>query len=102
MANGLKIESILAADCGSTMTKVILIDKIDDQFRFIAHGEALSTIEPPRADVLLGVRHAIEQIEETTGRLLLDEQGQLITPEQANGNGVDTFVATTVLQPRCA
>ena len=95
MANGLKIESILAADCGSTMTKVILIDTIDGQYRFVAQGEALSTIESPRADVLLGVRHAIGQIEEATGRLLLDEQGQLITPEQASGNGVDAFVATT-------
>jgi len=95
MANGLEIESILAADCGSTMTKVILIDTIDGQYRFVAQGKALSTIESPRADVLLGVRHAIGQIEEATGRLLLDEQGQLITPEQASGNGVDTFVATT-------
>jgi hypothetical protein len=95
MANGLKIESILAADCGSTMTKVILIDTIDGQYRFVAQGEALSTIEPPQADVLLGVRHAIGQIEEATGRLLLGEQGQLITPEQASGNGVDAFVATT-------
>ena len=95
MANGLEIESILAADCGSTMTKVILIDVIDGQYRFVAQGEALSTIEPPRADVLLGVRHAIGQIEEATGRLLLDEQGQLITPEQASGDGVDAFVATT-------
>jgi hypothetical protein len=95
MANGLEIESILAADCGSTMTKVILIDVIDGQYRFVAQGEALSTIEPPPADVLLGVRHAIGQIEEATGRLLLDEQGQLITPEQASGNGVDVFVATS-------
>jgi hypothetical protein len=95
MTDGLEIESILAADCGSTMTKVILIDTIDGQYRFVAQGEALSTIESPRADVLLGVRHAIGQIEEATGRLLLDEQGQLITPEQASGNGVDAFVATT-------
>ena len=95
MTDGLEIESILAADCGSTMTKVILIDTIDGQYRFVAQGEALSTIEPPRADVLLGVRHAIGQIEEATGRLLLDEQGQLIIPEQASGNGVDAFVATT-------
>jgi hypothetical protein len=77
------------------MTKVILIDTIDGQYRFVAQGEALSTIESPRADVLLGVRHAIGQIEEATGRLLLDEQGQLIIPEQASGNGVDAFVATT-------
>jgi hypothetical protein len=95
MAKGLEIESILAADCGSTMTKVILIDTIDGQYRFVAQGQALSTIEPPQADVLLGVRHAIGQIEEATGRLLLDEQGQLITPEEAGGSGVDAFVATT-------
>jgi hypothetical protein len=95
MAKGLDIESILAADCGSTMTKVILIDVADGQYRFVAQGEALSTIEPPQADVLLGVRHAIGQIEEATGRLLLDEKGQLITPEQASGNGIDAFVATT-------
>jgi hypothetical protein len=95
MAKGLDVESILAADCGSTMTKVILIDVADGQYRFVAQGEALSTIEPPQADVLLGVRHAIGQIEEATGRLLLDEKGQLITPEQASGNGVDAFVATT-------
>ncbi len=95
MVNGLGIESILAAECGSTMTKVILIDVVDGQYRFVAQGEALSTIEPPQADVLLGVRHAIGQIEEATGRLLLDEQGQLITPEQASGNGIDVFVATT-------
>ena len=95
MAKGLEIESILAADCGSTMTKVILIDTIDGQYRFVAQGEALSTIEPPQADVLLGVRHAIGQIEEATGRLLLDERGQIITPEEASGNGVDAFLATT-------
>lgn len=95
MASRLEIESILAADCGSTMTKVVLVDTVDGQYRFVAQGEAPSTIEPPRADVLLGVRHAIGQIEEATGRLLLDEQGRLITPEQASGNGVDAFVATT-------
>jgi len=95
MAHALEIESILAADCGSTMTKVILIDKVEGQYRFVAQGEALTTIASPWADMLLGVRHAIGQIEEATGRLLLDEKGQLITPEQASGNGVDAFVATT-------
>lgn len=95
MTNSLEMESILAADCGSMMTKVILIDVIDGQYRFVAQGEALSTVEPPQADVLLGVRRAIRQIEKATGRLLLNEQGQLITPEEATGNGVDAFVATT-------
>ncbi len=95
MTDGHPLESILVADCGSTQTRVILIDMIDDQHRFIAKGEVPSTTEPPWSDVTLAVRQAIGQIEEMTGRLLLDDQGQLIIPEQANGQGVDAFVATT-------
>ncbi len=95
MTSGYPIESILAADCGSVHTRVVLLDVIDGQYRFVAKGEALSTVEPPHSDITLAVRHAIEQIEETTGRLFLDEQGQLLMPEQSSGHGVDAFVATS-------
>lgn len=94
MIDGYSFESILVADCGSTQTCVILIDVIEDQHRFVAKGEVPSTVEPPWSDVTLAVRRAIGQIEEMTGRLLLDDQGQLIIPEQADGQGVDAFVAT--------
>jgi hypothetical protein len=50
-------------------------------------------------DASLGVRHAIEKIEEITGRRLLDERGEIITPERKDGSGVDAFVATSSASP---
>jgi hypothetical protein len=102
-----RIESILAADCGSARTKVVLIDLVEDQYRpssgseyrFVARAEAPTSGGPPWSDVTVGLRKAISHIEEITGRALLDQEGQLITPEQANGQGVDAFVATSSAAP---
>lgn len=95
MTSDYPIESILAADCGSVQTRVVLIDVIDGQYRFVAKGESPSTVEPPHSDITLAIRRAIEQIEETTGRLFLNEEGQLLIPEQPSGHGVDAFVAAS-------
>jgi hypothetical protein len=89
---GSGIESILAADCGSVMTSVALLDRADDAFRLVARGEVPSSFEMPWSDVTLGVRQAIHQVEEITGRRLLDGQTNLITPQQMSGEGVDAFV----------
>ncbi len=87
------VRSILAADCGSTFTRVLLLEQIEAGFCFVAQAAAPTTAEPPWSDVSIGVRHAIEQISATTGRLLLDEHGFLVLPE-ARGQGVDLFVVT--------
>jgi hypothetical protein len=89
---GSGIESVLAADCGSVTTSVALLDRADGAFRLIARGQAPSSFETPWSDVTLGVRQAIRQIEEVTGRRLLDEQTNLITPQQMGGEGIDAFV----------
>lgn len=96
MAHDLQMpsESILAIDCGSTTTRVTLFGEVGGEFRFIAGGEAPSTVEPPWNDVMASVRQAIRQLSEVTGWLFLDDRGQLITPERQNG-GVDVVVATT-------
>lgn len=87
-------ESILAIDCGSTITQVALFGQVAGEFRFIGRGQAPSTVEPPWNDVMASVRQAIQQLSEVTGWSFLNDQGQLITPERQNG-GVDTVVATT-------
>jgi hypothetical protein len=74
------------------MTSVALIDHVDGVFRLVARGEVPSSFEVPWSDVSLGVRQAIRQIEEVTGRRLLDEQNNLITPQKMSGDGVDAFV----------
>jgi uncharacterized protein (TIGR01319 family) len=44
---------------------------------------------------MIVVRSAIQQIEDITGRTFLNHEGQLITPEQAGGSGVDSLLAVS-------
>lgn len=88
-------ESILIADCGAVATKVGLIDCAGGEYRLVGVTRAMTTVEPPDADITLGVLRAAAQLESMTGRQLLTEQGELLQPEQASGDGVDAFVACT-------
>jgi MutL-like protein len=88
------IESIIAADVGSTMTKAVLIDLVEGEYRIIANAEFPTTLEPPYSDVSLAVLQCIGRLEEIVSRQLLDEKGTLMLPERSDGNGVDAFVAT--------
>jgi len=90
----LSIESILAIDCGSTVTRALLIDKVDGQYRFVARGEAPSTVEPPWNDVMASVQQALTHLTEVARWQFLDEQGRVIMPER-QGGGVDAVVAIT-------
>jgi len=88
------IESILAIECGSTITQVLLIDRVEGEYRFIARAEAPSTLAPPWNDVTAAVRQAIEQLADVTGWRFLDPQGRIIQPEYQEA-GVDAVVALT-------
>ena len=94
MAEERHIGSILLADCGTVMTKAVLLEQIYGQYRLVAQGEAPTTAEYPWSDVAAGIRHAVEQISEVTGRHFFDASGSLISPELAGGQGVDVFAAT--------
>src|SRR6059036_3677377 len=85
--------SILVADCGSVFTKVSLFGLVEGQYRLMARGEAPTTIAPPQDDITTGVIQAINVIEFITGRRFV-EDGSIISPERANGHGVDMFIAT--------
>ena len=68
--NSMKV--ILATDCGSTTTKAILIEYINNEYRLTCRGEAPTTVESPFEDVTRGVLNAIIEIEELSGRTILD------------------------------
>lgn len=89
---------IVATDCGSTTTKAILIEKVGNEYRQTYRGEAPTTVEAPFEDVTRGVLNAIAEIEELSGRTILDGD-RIITPNQAGqGNpkrGVDIYVSTS-------
>jgi uncharacterized protein (TIGR01319 family) len=92
------IKVILATDCGSTTTKAILIEKHDDEYRLVVRGEAPTTVEAPFEDVTMGVLNAVAEVEELSGRKLLDENDKIISPtSESDGKkiGTDIYVSTS-------
>ena len=87
------LKSILATDCGSTTTKAILIELVDDEYRLRFRGEAPTTVEAPFEDVTRGVLNAVMEVEEISNRTLLDGD-EIITPQKGN-KGVDIYVSTS-------
>ncbi|MGB8656872.1 MAG: glutamate mutase L [Candidatus Zixiibacteriota bacterium] len=88
------ISVILATDCGSTTTKAILIEKRGEEYRLIVRGEAPTTVEAPFEDVTMGVLNAVGEVEELTGKKLLDENGRIISPAKGNV-GTDIYISTS-------
>lgn len=88
------VRTILATDCGSTTTKAVLIELTLEGYRLTARGEAPTTVEAPFDDVTVGVRNSVREIEELTGRTLLDNDGKVITPVRSEG-GVDLYLSTS-------
>ena len=87
------IKVILATDCGSTTTKAILIEFINNEYRLTFRGEAPTTVEAPFEDVTCGVINAIIELEELSGRkILIDDR--IISPRNEN-TGVDLYISTS-------
>ncbi len=89
----MELKSILATDCGSTTTKAILIEKVGDEYRLAYRGEAPTTVEAPFEDVTKGVLNAVMEVEELSGRKLLNGD-DIITPQKGDV-GVDIYVSTS-------
>jgi hypothetical protein len=93
-------ESILAIDVGATMTRAVLFDVVEGQYRFVASGQAPSTAEAPFKNIGLGIRQALINLQNVTGAALLGEHdNNLIAPSQPDGSGVDAVVATISAGP---
>ena len=84
---------IIATDCGSTTTKAILIERKGEVYRQTFRGEAPTTVEAPFEDVTRGVLNAIQEVEELSGRQILDGE-RIITPAEGT-RGVDIYVSTS-------
>tara|TARA_B100001758_G_C18412702_1_gene617003 strand:- start:2568 stop:4388 length:1821 start_codon:yes stop_codon:yes gene_type:complete len=87
------LKTILATDCGSTTTKAILIEFVKDEYRLTYRGEAPTTVEAPFEDVTRGVLNAVMEIEELSGRKIIDDD-KIISPS-IDDNGVDIYISTS-------
>ena len=88
-----ELNAIIATDCGSTTTKAILIEKKGNEYRQTFRGEAPTTVEEPFNDVTRGVLNAIAEVEDLSGRKILDGE-KIITPAEGN-RGVDIYISTS-------
>ncbi len=88
------IKVIVATDCGSTTTKAILIEYVNGEYRLMVRGEAPTTVEAPFEDVTMGVLNAVAEVEELSGRRLLDENGKFISPSNGK-DGTDVYISTS-------
>jgi hypothetical protein len=91
--NPASASSILVADCGTTFTKVSLLGLVEGQYRLMARGVSPTTFTSPTENVTRGIIQAINEIEYITGRRFVVD-GQIVTPEDPSGDGVDLLVST--------
>ena len=93
-----QMSRIVVTDCGSTTTKALLFERLEDGWRQTARGEAPTTVEEPVADVTVGARNAFVELEELRAVALLDQNA---TPTakpflpRTGENGVDLYLSTS-------
>lgn len=98
MADPASIRVIVATDCGSTTTKAILIEEQEGVFRQTHRGEAPTTVEAPFADVTMGVINSVTELQELSGRRLVDDEGRIIRPARMENGvpvGCDVYISTS-------
>jgi hypothetical protein len=94
--------SVMALDIGTVHTRALLFEIVEETYHFIAAGVAPSTTELPQNDIGIGVQIAIRDLQNLTGRILLNQQGSLIIPCQMNGEGIDRIFITYSVGRRLA
>jgi hypothetical protein len=97
------LRTVVITDCGSTTTKALLFQKTDEGWRCTGRGEAPTTVEDPVADVTVGVQNAFIEIQETTGRRVINEsldgesERPFLVTESDQGIGIDAPSQLNVL-----
>jgi hypothetical protein len=92
-------DSVLAIEIGTVSTRVILFDVVEGRYRFLGQGSVPTTMSAPHNDVSIGVKAALDQLHDITGRVLFNSEGQMVIPSQPSGIGVDACVATVSVGP---
>lgn len=93
-----ELRTVLVTDCGSTTTKALLFEKLDEGWRHTYRGEAPTTVEEPVADVTVGAVNAFTEIQEVSGRQILE--GEMSGPpfhvtSSDPSQGIDLYLSTS-------
>lgn len=85
--------AILVIDIDRIITRAVLCDVVEGLARLVDVGEAATTAGQPFQEISVGINQAIQRLEDQTGRRLLDGD-TVVTPVQADGDGVDRLFVT--------
>ena len=91
--------SLLNLDIGSVHTRAALFDIVEGRARFLTAGRAYSSAGAPLFDASEGMRFAIDQVEQISGRLIIADDGQPVIPSNRQGYGVDFMSSTLSINP---
>jgi hypothetical protein len=86
------MDSYLALDISETYTRALLFDIVGNSYRFVAAGNAQTTLGTVLQNVSTGARLAIEDLSRISGRTLIGRDNQLLIPTGSDGSGVDALV----------
>lgn len=91
------LRTVLATDCGSTTTKALLFERTPQGWRQTHRGEAPTTVEAPVADVTVGALNAFAEVQELSGRRLLEEgaTSPFVVTEENPSEGIDLYISTS-------
>ena len=92
-------ESLLALEIGSVTTRAVLFDVVEGRYRYLGAGSAPTTAGMPFRNIIDGVRNALNELQQVTGRTFIGADGQLMTPARPDGSGVDACVASLSVGP---
>src|SRR5690554_2163498 len=87
--------AMLIVDVDQAITRAVLCDVVEGSARLVDVGETTTTSGPPFMEMSIGISRAIRQLEDQTGRRLLEGES-LITPSRPDGDGVDRVFVTGV------
>ena len=71
-SSNIEADSLLAIDVGTLTTRAMLFDAVDGQYRFLAVGTSPTTMGAPYFDAGEGIRGAIDELQEISGRVFID------------------------------
>ena len=91
-----QLRTVLVTDCGSTTTKALLFEKKEDRWHQTFRGEAPTTVEEPTSDVTIGAVNAFREVQELSGREILNDGPVPFVETQADaGEGIDLYLSTS-------
>lgn len=87
--------AMLILDVDQAITRAVLCDVVEGSARLVDVGEVATTSGPPFFEMSIGINRAVRQLEDQTGRRLI-EGDTAIMPSRPDGDGVDRLFITGI------